>query len=591
MRTPLPQTLADVLSQRAVNHPNARAFTFLDGGEIEGARLTWSSLDVRTRAIGAAIASRVPPSARVLLLFPPGLDVIPAFFGALSAGTIAIPAYAPAGVRMDRTVVRLRGMIADAGVTLVVSTGAVRARAEAFTGLVPELSKVSWLVVDDLDGDPGWRPSRTERQPVALLQYTSGSTSNPRGVMVTHDNLLHNLQFSTDLGRFDASSVGVSWLPVNHDMGLIQGVLQPVYSGFPCWLMSPSAFLQRPSRWLMAISRHRGTHSGGPNFAYDLCSRRLTGAEKAMLDLESWRVAFNGSEPIRHDTLDTFRRAFAQCAFRADAFRPAYGLAEATLLVSSTRYDEPLEPLHVRRDSLQTGRPTRVDDPQPSKSVALVSCGRTRGGMQIAIVDPATRIRCTPGTVGEIWIRGASVTAGYWRRPAETAATFAATLANDADGVFLRTGDLGFVEDGRLYVTGRIKDVLIVRGVKHYPQDLERSIEETDSAIRPGCCAVFAIECDEEEIGAAVEVDLQKHGHDESALTRMVDRIRSIVVQAHGVQLSVVALLAPGALPKTTSGKLQRFACRDGLTSGTLSTIAIWMNGSISFGTPLERTA
>jgi acyl-CoA synthetase (AMP-forming)/AMP-acid ligase II len=595
VRTSARQSLVEVLSERALAQAHARAFTFLEGGEVEGARLTWSGLDERTRAIGAAIASRVPAGARVLLLFPPGLDIVPAFFGALSAATIAIPAYPPAGARMDRTVLRLRGMIADAGVTLIVSTRAVRAKAETFTNVIPELLRVSWLNVDDLEADQAWLPSRTNRQPIAFLQYTSGSTANPRGVMVTHENLLHNLRFSAELGRFDGSSVGVSWLPVNHDMGLIQGLLQPVFSGYPCWLMSPAAFLQRPSRWLAAISRHRGTHSGGPNFAFDLCSRRVADDDRAGLDLASWQVAFNGSEPIRQDTLDAFTRAFAPCGFRARAFRPAYGLAEATLLVSSTDADEPVDALHVGRDALSAGRVIPVssaDQPDRAGSVTLVSCGRARGGMKVAIVDPVARTRCAPGTVGEIWVRGGSVTAGYWRRGAETAAAFEAMLADDSRHTYLRTGDLGFLASGRLYVTGRIKDVLIVRGVKHYPQDLERSIEEIDPAIRPGCAAVFAMRSDGDEIAAAIELDLPKHSAaDDAMLNQLLDRVRTSVVQMHGVQLSAVALLAPGSIPKTTSGKLQRFACREGLASGMLQTLAVWMDGQVFVGTPLERTA
>jgi len=413
--------------------------------------------------------------------------------------------------------------------------------------------------------------------------------------MVTHDNLLHNLQFAARLGQFDASSVGVSWLPVNHDMGLIQGLLQPVFSGFPCCLMSPAAFLQRPLRWLAAISRHRGTHSGGPNFAYDLCRRRVTSEDVRGLDLASWRVAFNGSEPIRHETLDGFARVFAPCGFRAESFRPAYGLAEATLLVSSTDDHDRAEPLRVRRDALSTGHVSIVNPPDLrdcAETVALVSCGRVRGGLEVEVVDPVRHARCAPGTVGEIWVRGGSVTAGYWRRPAETAAAFAAVLADCGKGPFLRTGDLGFLADGRLFVTGRIKDVLIVRGVKHYPQDLERTIEEATPAVRPGCAAVFTVTQDGDQIAAAVQIDLPKTTTlIETDLAGIVDRIRAEVVQMHGVQLSTVAILAPGSLPKTTSGKLQRFACRDGLATGTLETVALWMDGRLGFGTPLERIA
>ena len=414
--------------------------------------------------------------------------------------------------------------------------------------------------------------------------------------MVSHANLVHNLQFSARLGRLRCVERGACrGCRSTTTWDSFKGVLQPVFSGFPCWLMSPAAFLQRPLRWLTAISRYRATHSGGPNFAYDLCSRRVIDEDKVGLDLASWRVAFNGSEPIRQETLDGFSRAFAPCGFRTTAFRPAYGLAEATLLVSSTNDREPPEPLHVRRDALSAGQVsivTPADQDDRSGTVALVPCGRARGGMDVAIVDPVRHTRCAPGTVGEIWVRGGSVTLGYWRRPAETTAAFAGVLSDGGVEPFLRTGDLGFLADGRLFVTGRIKDVLIVRGVKHYPQDLERTVEEVGRAIRPGCAAVFALAPDGDEIAAAIEVDLPKTGMlNNTDLTAIVDRIRADVVQMHGVQLSAVVVLAAGSLPKTTSGKLQRFACREGLASGNLQTIAMWTNGRIFFDAPLERTA
>ena len=332
-------SLSDLLALRAVEQGANRAYTFLESGEQEVDRITWLDLDRRSRSLAAAIRDRVDPGARVLLLFPPGLEFVSALFGAFRARTIAVPAYPPSGTRSDRVAARLRGMVADAGVELVLTTTAVSAKADALSALVPELLSPEWLNVDDveLSAPPPLVEDVASADDIAFLQYTSGSTSAPRGVMVTHANLLHNLAHSARLGLHDASSISVSWLPVNHDMGLIQGVLQPAFSGFPAWLMSPVAFLQRPARWLQALSTLRATHSGGPNFAYDLCVRKVTDAQLSELDLSAWRVAYNGAEPVRADTLIAFHEKFRKAGFRWRSFYPVYGLAEATLVVSSGR--------------------------------------------------------------------------------------------------------------------------------------------------------------------------------------------------------------------------------------------------------------
>jgi len=326
--------------------------------------------------------------------------------------------------------------------------------------------------------------------------------------MVTHDNLLHNLGDAARLGRHDARSVSVSWLPVNHDMGLLQGVLQPAFSGFPAWLMPPMAFLQRPVRWLHAISTLRATHSGGPNFAFDLCARRVSEADRAALDLSSWRVAFSGSEPVRAATIDAFERTFSPAGFRRTAFRPAYGLAESTLLVASTPPDQPPRTLTVDADSLRQGVVLlRPPLPGTGQTSPVVGCGWTGADTRIEIVDPATCARCGPQEVGEIWVKGPSVARGYWRRPAETRATFDGRLAGSGEGGFLRTGDLGFVHDSELFVTGRIKDTMIVRGLKHDPRDVELTVEGAHAAVRPGGCAAFRMDSEPEQVAVAVEIE------------------------------------------------------------------------------------
>ena len=359
-------------------------------------------------------------------------------------------------------------------------------------------------------------------------------------------------------------------------MGLIEGVLEPLYGGYPAYLMAPEAFLQRPLRWLRAITRYRGTNSGGPNFAYDLCVRKIAAAQRETLDLTSWRCAYNGAEPIRHDTLVRFNEAFRPVGFRREALFPVYGLAESTLLVTSgTRVDAPVT-CEGDVDELRDGQ--LVARVNPSGAVApIVSCGQAWCGTEVRIVDPETRVLCAPGRIGEIWIASPSVAQGYWRRPEQTALTFGATLAN-GEGPWLRTGDLGALIEGQLFVTGRIKDLLIVRGAKHYPQDLELTAELHGGIVRPGCCAAFTIDgTDGETIVLVAEVDLRRmQGEVGDQLAHVAAAIRRGVVEQHGVQLHSVALLSAGAIPKTTSGKLQRHACRSAFSARTLDELHRW---------------
>ena len=578
-------SMIDLLRARAEAQPADRAYTFLDNGEDEGDAITWGALDRRARAIGAVIAARVPAGSRVLILCPPSLGFVPAFFGVLYAGCVAVPAYPPSASRADRAVARLRGMLDDAGIEVVVAPAALRARAAKLEALLPALARLAWIDLDGIADDIAetWRDPRANADALALLQYTSGSTASPRGVMVTHGNLLDNLARSASIAGHDAESLSISWLPVNHDMGLIDGVLQPAFSGYPAYLMSPAAFLQRPARWLQAISRYRATHSGGPNFAFDLCTRRIGEDERGALDLSSWRIAFNGSEPVRRATLEEFQRAFGQCGFRWTAFRPAYGLAESTLLVTSTRSGEApafvsVDPASLARGGVRTSRDADAHH--------LVASGSTFAGARVIIVDPVTLGICGDDAVGEIWVAGESVAAGYWNREDETAATFGAFTSDSGEGPFLRTGDLGFMRDGRLFVTGRIKDVLIVRGMKHYPHDIESTAEQAHEAIRQGCCAAFSIETGgEERIALVAEVETRQAGTGAAhEIAPAIPAVRRAVADSHQIALSAVVLVNAGTLPKTTSGKLQRYLCRDAFRGGGLQVLAAWADHSVLHG-------
>ncbi|MES1244335.1 MAG: amino acid adenylation domain-containing protein, partial [Acidobacteriota bacterium] len=494
--------------------------------------------------------------------YPPGLDFVAAFFGCLYAGAVAVPAYPP---RSARGQPRLRSIAADCGASAVLTTSTVASR-ESLVERVPELSGARWLATDDLDESTGsWQEPHLTGTDPAFLQYTSGSTAEPKGVVVTHGNLVHNEEVIRRSFGQSESSVVVGWLPLYHDMGLIGNVLQPLWCGGEAILMSPLAFLQRPRRWLEAISRYRATTSGGPNFSYDLCLRKIKEADRQGLDLSSWRVAFSGAEPVRSATMERFAEAFAPYGFRREAFYPCYGLAEATLFVTG---GDPGEPFHARPLDPEALAENRVSvDPEGRE---LVSCGRPAAdpAQRLLIVDPsdlAMGAVCPPDRIGEVWISGPGVAAGYWNRPEETARSFGARLA-DGDGPFLRTGDLGFVMDGELFVAGRLKDLIILRGRNLYPQDVELTAERSHPALRPGCGAAFGVERDGEERLVVVQEVESAEG-----LEAMAGAIRQAVAEEHEAAVDDVVLVRRNTVPKTSSGKIQRRACRALYLSGSLS--------------------
>lgn len=605
--TPDFNSLVSMLRHRALHQENCRAYTFLADGETETAAFTYGQLDHRARTIAAALADReVSPGDRVILLYPPGLDFIAAFFGAIYAGVIAVPCYPPHRLQLARSLPRLTAIAANADPSVILCTAEVAALS-SWVAHVPELHALPWIATDTLGDDAidTWKEPDVDPSTVAFLQYTSGSTAAPRGVMVTHDNLLCNLAVINYVEENDSDSVSVSWLPVIHDMGLIEGVLEPAYAGYPAYLMSPATFLQRPVRWLRAITKYRATNSGGPNFAYDLCARKVNDEQRSALDLSSWRVAYNGAEPIRSETLTAFYRTFRDCGFCWKSFYPVYGLAESTLVVSSGRRS--YEPVFLDADAsaLCRGRIEDASADGPSRRVSLVSSGPPTFGARILIVNPDTCQRCAPCEIGEIWLSSPSVTKGYWRREEETSQTFGATLDDDGSGPYLRTGDLGVLIDGDLFVAGRLKDLLIVRGFKHYPQDLEITVERQHPAIRPGCVAVFALEAHDEHIAVAAELDPRRldvtwknplellaklsEGNGARVISDLIGRICQAVAEIHGIQLHTVALLKPGALPKTTSGKIRHRACAQALSGGQLAEVVRWIKPNTDSAGTLQR--
>jgi amino acid adenylation domain-containing protein len=536
--TCLEQTdFVSLLRWRAEHQPDQLAYRFLRDGAEDESCLSYGELDQQARAIAAMLAESGASGERALLVYPPGLEYITAFFGCLYAGTLAVPAYPPDPARLERSLDRLGAITRDAEPVLVLTTAKVMSAIEALSDTGTGFALPTPAVTDEVPAGlaSSWRLPAVDAGSVAFLQYTSGSTATPRGVVISHGNLMHNSGQIYRAFNHSPGSRGVTWLPPYHDMGLIGGILQPLYGGFPVTLMSPVDFLRSPIRWLQAVSRFRATTSGGPNFAYELCVRKTSAEDRAKLDLSEWRVAFNGAEPVRAQTLDRFAAAFGPSGFRREAFHPCYGLAEATLMVTGG----------VPWPAGTGGR--------------LVSCGRPAEDQRIVIADTATARRCAPGELGEIWVAGPSVARAYWSRPELSREVFEGRLAGTGEGPFLRTGDQGFLRDGELFVTGRIKDLIIVRGRNLYPQDIELTAERSHAALRPGCGAVFTVpDGDTERLVIAWELATPEGDTDCDAVARSV---RFAVAREHDVLVRTVVLLPRGGIQKTSSGKIQRGLC------------------------------
>src|SRR5918995_5375583 len=577
LRTPFPKTgvepatLVDLLCWRASHEPERRAYTFLGDGEAEERRVSYGELDRQAQAVAAQLDSLgVAGGERALLFYPPGLKYVAAFLGCLYAGVVAVPAYPP---RLNRSISRLQAIVADSKATVALTTTRILSSLERRSAYAPEMKSLRWLATDDGKDPAGsWRRPEMSANTLALLQYTSGSTAAPKGVKLTHGNLLHNLAMIYHALNYTSHSQGVTWLPPYHDMGLIGGVLQPLYAGFPVALMSPISFLQQPLKWLQAISRLGAKTSVAPNFAYDLCVRRTTLQERATLDLSGWEVAITGAEPIRQEILERFVAAFAPRGFCREAFYPAYGLAEATLFVSGGLKATPPVVLSVKGAELERDRV--VPAPAAEEGAPkLVGCGRTLADQKVVVGDPGSLTRCPPDRVGEIWVSGPSVAQGYWGQGKETEHTFRVYLAGSGEGPFLRTGDLGFLHNGELFVTGRLKELIVIRGSNHYPQDIEQTVEQSHTALRPGGCAAFSVDTADGERLVIVQ-ELERRHARSADVGEVVASIRRAVAEHHGLEVHAVALIKTGSLSKTSSGKIQRGATRAAYTDGTLAAVA-----------------
>jgi acyl-CoA synthetase (AMP-forming)/AMP-acid ligase II len=559
-------TLVDVVLQHATERPDATAYVFIreDGDEK---RLTFGELARRARAIAAELQTVARVGDRAILLCQPSLDFIEAILACFFARLVAVPV---SPLRNSKELPRLMGIIQDSGARLVLTNSETKGLADRTLGTAALTQGPTWLCTDAVSSSRAdhFEGQLPDPSSLAFLQYTSGSTGNPKGVMVTHANLLHNETVIKTACGHDDSTVFAGWLPFYHDMGLIGNVFQPLYLGVASVLMAPMTFLLSPAVWLRAISKYKATTSGGPNFAYELCVHRVTPEEIEGIDLSSWRIAFNGAEPVKAHVIEAFCRKFAAYGFRAEAFYPCYGLAEATLFVTGGKPTDTVVTLPVDAEELRQNRIVE----QAGSSTVLVGCGRTNMGQSVAIVDPETLCVLPEGQVGEIWQSGGSVTAGYWAKPELTEQTFGARTA-DGQGPFMRTGDLGFFKGGELFVSGRLKDLIIIRGRNYYPDDIESAAYRGRPSLRPGCAAAFTLQEESADAKLVVVAEVQKAfltNLDTNNHRALLAEVRAQIADLFGLRLAQLVLIRPGSIPKTSSGKLRRRHCRELLMSNRL---------------------
>jgi acyl-CoA synthetase (AMP-forming)/AMP-acid ligase II len=575
-------TLRDLLSDRVRRRPNDLVYAFLAGEKLQN---QWNYLDLHREVarIGAQLGAAGASGKRALLVYPQGLDFLAAFLACLCRNVVAVPVPAPETWNLLRTMPRLKAVAEDADAALVLTSRKVFSLAST-GGNLWDFDHTPWIVTDEpvenaAESGAGLGDDPIDVRAPAYLQYTSGSTSSPSGVVITHQNLMHHLgALHSACGYGDG--VTVTWMPHFHDYGLVQGLLQPLYSGDPCYFMSPLSFLKRPAHWLGAITRYQGTHSQAPNFAYDHCIRRTSEAERSGLDLSSWKAAGNAAEPINPEVLEKFIETFEPFGFRREAASPAYGLAEATLLVSSTRPNAGPRVVEWDADALVDGR---VAAAAPGGSARkIVACGALVGDTKVAIVNPDSLARCRPDEVGEIWVSDPAVAAGYWNNPAKSKSIFGATLSDTGEGPWMRTGDLGFLNGGQLFISGRLKDMIIIRGANFAPQDIEWVSQRCHPAVESAESAAFPLMVDgAEHLGIVQELNRKDRLPDED-LENVAAKIREQISLEFDIRPYAVALVRRGTIPKTSSGKIQRRACRAALIDGGLSPIYEVNDGPLS---------
>lgn len=568
--------LVQLLQDRAIAKSDSIAYRFLYNGTTEAGCLTYKELDERARAIAFWLQSLVKPGARALLVYSydEGLEFVAAFMGCLYGGVIAVTTTPP---RRSKDLTKIAQRIASSGVEVVLSTkdliATVKGKLAKNSDVLDGLKHLKWFSTNiDLDVAKDWKQPAIDSHTLAFLQYTSGSTGNPKGVMVTHENILYNQEMIRRGFAHTESTIVVGWLPLFHDMGLIGNVLQPLYLGVESILMSPVSLAQQPFEWLKAITQYRATTSGGPNFAYDLLCLKATPEKLASLDLSSWKVAFSGAETVRAETIERFAHIFEPCGFDKAAFYPCYGMAETTLFITGGEQKEAVKVKYLDSFSLAQNKVVEVA-PNKSENRAIVSCGKPWLDTEVTIVNPETLSECEPN-IGEIWVRGTGVGSGYWGQEAQTQETFKARL-RDSEREWLRTGDLGFVADGELYITGRLKEVMIFWGRYCYPQHVEQTVQQAHEALRANAGAAFSIDSEGAERLVIVQ-EVERSYLRSLNVAEIITAICQAVGEEHEVEVYAISLIKTGSIPKTSSGKIQRRGCAKQFREGSLNVVAQW---------------
>ncbi len=574
------QTWIDIMRTNAVHVPHAKAFTFLVNGEDEQRCVTYGELDSLSRSLAVVLSKIAKPGDRVLLLYPQGIDFVIALFACLYSGLIAVPLYAPQNRRKSAMISRVAQ---DCTATWALSTAEVIDKYQNSLSHSVDMPAMTWMATDVIDMKLAdeWVEPEITGESIAYLQYTSGSTSSPKGVVLNHSAVLAQAEEIIDAWGTTTQSVMVSWLPHYHDFGLVFGILQPIYQGFHAILLTPAAFVQQPLRWLSAITKYHATHSAAPNFAFDHCVDNISDEQLTTLDLRSWVTAANGAEPVRMSTLTRFFEKFKSVGVRMTSFSPAYGLAEATLRVTAIGWEDTPRSYTFDSTELAKMHVVPVGDEMPTSHV-LASCGVPVGDTVVAIVNPETRERTCDNEIGEIWVSSSCIATGYWGKVALSEEIFRARICNEsntevhkAERTWLRTGDLGFLYAGELFVASRIKDLIVIRGANHYPQDIEETVEESHTLLRPGFSAAFSIDNGESE-QLVVVVERKRYFDESFNYNDVMSVMREMIAEQHGIDVFAVVIIKTGTIPKTTSGKIQRAACKALYLSGELHVLSSW---------------
>ena len=566
------RTLVDLVRSKSLQKPDHICFTYLIGGGRETIQLTYRQIDKMAMVIAARLQQVCAPGERVLLIYPSGLDFIPAFFGCLYAGVIAVPCYPPKSKSDLSTLQRIAD---DCNSHLVLTNQLILKNDQLQLDQATELNNLAWITTDQIFGEEittGWKEADISGNTIACIMYTSGSTRAPAGVMLTHDNILKNGTAILHDFEFGEKDILLCWVSYYHVMGLISAVLVPIPRDIPVILFPPESFAERPMRWLEAMSDYKATISFAPTFAYEMCASSKKPQDQLSLDLSCWRLAGTGTEPVRYETIMKFTDTFSDYGFHREAFYSGYGLTEATVLATSKRIFDGSGFLSIQRSGMNENRAIEAND-DSTDAIKLVSVGKALLHQNVRIIDPLKQSSCDPGEIGEIWISGPCVARGYWNKPRETKEIFGAYTSDTGEGPFLRTGDLGFLKNGELFITGRYKDLVIIRGKKHYPSDIEMSAQSSHPHIQPGGGAAFSIPLDgQEQLVIVLEHKRDIESVDVDAIAQSV---RSAVAQAHYLSVYAVVVVPPGSIPRTGIGKIQRFRCRDNFLSSRITAIGI----------------